>query len=101
MGRGAGPRGEKMTAACPGVDSQDLATILDPFRAIFADLGPAAYLRLEHSDLATVETSETSTSCVETRQMSVLATGDTCLVSTADICPVSTADIYPVSTEDI
>ena len=23
----------------PGVDSQDLATILDPFRAIFADLG--------------------------------------------------------------
>ena len=29
-----------MAAACPGVDSQDLATILDPFRAIFDDLGP-------------------------------------------------------------
>ena len=40
LGRGTGPRGEKMAAACPGTDSQDLATILDPFRAIFADLGP-------------------------------------------------------------
>ncbi len=39
-GRGTGPRGEKMAGACPGVDSQDLATILDPFRAIFVDLGP-------------------------------------------------------------
>ena len=40
LGRGTGPRGEKMAAACPGVDSQDLATILDPFRVIFGDLGP-------------------------------------------------------------
>ena len=40
LGRGTGPRGEKMAGACPGTDSQDLATILDPFRAIFADLGP-------------------------------------------------------------
>ena len=39
-GRGTGPGGEKMAAACPGTDSQDLATILDPFRAIFIDLGP-------------------------------------------------------------
>ena len=30
-------------------------------------------LRLEHCDIATVETSETSTVCVETRQMSALA----------------------------
>ena len=36
----SGPRGEKMAAACRGVDSQVLATILDPFRIIFADLGP-------------------------------------------------------------
>ena len=51
---------------------------------------------------------ETSTTCVDTRQMSVLATEDICLVSaadigrvtTADICPVSTADIYLVSTEE-
>ncbi len=39
LGCGTGPRGEKMPMACPGVDSQVLATILDPFRAIFADLG--------------------------------------------------------------
>ena len=40
LGRGTVPRGEKMAEACPGVDSQDLATILDPFQTIFADLGP-------------------------------------------------------------
>ena len=40
LGRGTGPRGEEMAAACPGVDSQVLATILDSFRPIFADLGP-------------------------------------------------------------
>ena len=39
LGRGTGPRGEEMAAASPGTDSQDLATILDPFRTIFADLG--------------------------------------------------------------
>ena len=54
-------------------------------------------LRLEHCDIATVETSETSTLCVETKQMSVLATEDICPVSAADIRPVSTADICPVS----
>ena len=78
---GFGPRdrsqGEKMAAACPRVDSHDLATILDPFRAMFVDLGPD---RL--SATWTVETSETSTLCVETGQMSVLATEDIC---TADI----------------
>ena len=58
-------------------------------------------LRLQQCDIGTVETSETSTLCVETRQMSVLATEDICPVSAADICPVSTADICPVSTEDI
>ena len=40
LGRGTGPRGEKMAGRSPGTDSQDLATILDPFRAIFVDLGP-------------------------------------------------------------
>ena len=62
-------------------------------------------MRLEHWDIATVETSETSTLCVEPRQGSALATEDICPVicpvSAADICPVSTADICPVSTEDI
>ena len=40
LGRGTAPRGEKMAAGSRGTDSRDLATILDPFRAIFADLGP-------------------------------------------------------------
>ena len=40
LGRGTGPRGEKMAGGSQGTDSHDLATILDPFRAIFADLGP-------------------------------------------------------------
>ena len=40
LGRGTGPRGEKMVGRSLGVDSQDLATILDSFRAIFINLGP-------------------------------------------------------------
>ena len=40
LGRGTGPRGEKIAGRSSGTDSQDLATILDPFRTIFADLGP-------------------------------------------------------------
>ena len=40
LGRGTGPRGEKMAGRSRGTDSQDLVTILDPFRVIFDDLGP-------------------------------------------------------------
>ena len=40
LGRGTGPRGEEMAGRFTGTDSQDLATILDPFRTIFVDLGP-------------------------------------------------------------
>ena len=98
LGRGTGPRAEELAGRSRGTDSQDLATILDPFGAIFVDLGPDRHLplaqlrllRLEHCDIATVETSETSTLCVVTRQMSVLATQDICPVSAADICPVTT-----------
>ena len=43
LGRGSGPRGEKMAVACRGTDSQVLATILDPFGAIFVDLGPDGF----------------------------------------------------------
>ena len=42
-------------------DSQDLATILDPFPGIFDDLGQTDYLRFEHCDIGIVETFETST----------------------------------------
>ena len=75
-----------MAAACPGVDSQVLATILDPFWPIFNDLGPDCLsqcdLNKKHCDIATIETSETSTLCVETRQLSVLATGNMSVVET-------------------
>ena len=64
-------------------------------------IAPPTTVGREHRDIATIETSETSTLCVVLRQMSVLATEDICLVSTADICPVSAADICPVSTADI
>ena len=61
----------------------------------------SAYLRLEHCDIATMETSETSTLCVETRQMSVLATEDICLVSAADISLVARTDICLLSTHNV
>ena len=51
-------------------------------------------LRLEHCDIATVETSETSALCVETAQMFAHALEDICPVSAADTCPVSTEDIW-------
>ena len=60
LGRGTGPRGEEMAGGFTGTDSQDLATILDPFRLIFDDLGPD-------------ETSETSTSVLSQQQTSVLS----------------------------
>ena len=44
--------------------------------------GQTAYLRLGHCDIATIETSETSTLCVETRRMSVLATEEMSAVET-------------------
>ena len=65
LGRGTGPRGEKMAAACPGGDSQDLATILDPFRAIFVDLEP-------DRQMSAVETGPMS--AAETGQMSAAET---------------------------
>ena len=40
LGRGTDPRGEIMAGRFTETDSQDLATILDPFRAIFDDLEP-------------------------------------------------------------
>ena len=64
-------------------------------------LGGLRLLRIQHGGIGGLETSETSTLCVETRQMSVLATENICPVSAADICPVSSADICPVSTENI
>ena len=40
LGRGTGPKREEMAGRSRGTNSQDLATILDPFGTIFDDLGP-------------------------------------------------------------
>ena len=57
-----------MAGGFTGADSQDLATILEPFRAIFIDLGPD---RL----------SETSTSVLSQQQTSVLSQQQTSVLS--------------------
>ena len=88
--------------ACPGLDSQHLATILDPFQAIFINLGPeTAYLRLEHCDIATFETSETSTLRVEIRQMSVPATEEMSVVETGQMSAVETGQMSAVETRQM
>ena len=51
--------------------------------------GQTDYPRLEHCDIATNETSETSTLCVETTQISALATEDMSAVgqkAETDVC---------------
>ena len=61
-----------MAVACPGVDSQDLATILEPFRAIFVDLGPDGLSAAETGEMFAVETGPMS--AAETGQMSAAET---------------------------
>ena len=73
-----------MAAACQGVDSQDLATILDLFRAISADLGP-------DRQMSAVETRQMSS--VETGQMSAVETGQMSAVETRQISSAET-DVY-------
>ena len=68
LGRGTGPRGEEMAGGFTGTDSQDLATILEPFRFIFDDLGPDGL-------------SETSTSVLSQQQTSVLSQQQTSVLS--------------------
>ena len=104
------------TVGCSGLDSQGLATILDPFQAIFAHLGPDRQMSavetgkmssVETGQMSAVETGQMSAaetgqmSAVETRQMYSIKTGqrpvaivDICLVSTADICPVAACLLY-------
>ena len=69
-----------MARACPRTDSHDLATILDPFRTIFVDLGPGRQISAgETGQMSSVETGQMSAaetgqmSAVETRQMSSVA----------------------------
>ena len=103
LGRWTGPRGEKMAGGFTGTDSQDLATILDLFRAIFDDLGPDRLSETSLSQQQTSALSQQQTSALSQQQTSVRSQQQTsvCSSSTADICAASTEDIYPVSTEDI
>ena len=81
LGRGTGPRGEEMAGRFTGTDSQDLATILDPFRAIFVDLGPNR--QMSAAKTGQVPAAETGhVSAVETRQMASVARTDFSVVST-------------------
>ena len=61
---GTGPKGLGAAVRSIWVDSRGLATILDPFQTIFADLGP-----------------DRQTSAVETGQMSVLSQQQTSVLS--------------------
>ena len=57
-------------------------------------------LRLEHCDIATIETSETSTLCIETRQMSVLATVDMSAAETGQMSSDETGQMSSVARTD-
>ena len=59
------------------------------------------FLRLEHCDIGTVETSETSTLCVETKQMSALATEDMSAVETGLMSAAETGQMSAVETRQI
>ena len=65
-GRGTARKRFVSTVGCSGLDSQGLATILDPFRSIFADLEP-------DRQMSPVETGQMSS--VGTGQMSAVETG--------------------------
>ena len=61
------------------------------------------FLRLEHCDIGRVETSETSTLCVETTQMSALATDseDMSAVETRQMSAAETGQMSAVETRQM
>ena len=58
-------------------------------------------LRLDHCDIGAVETSETSTLCDETRQMSALATEDMSAVETGPMSAAETGQMSAVETRQM
>ena len=85
-----------MAAACPGVDSQDLATILDPFRAIFVDLGTDRLSAAGTGQMSAVETGPMS--AAETGQMSAAETGQMSAAETGQMsAEVSEVSIVAMS----
>ena len=76
-GRGTARKRFVSTVGSSGLDSQGLATILDPLRPIFTDVGPDRQMpAIETGQMSSVETGQMSAvetgqmSAVETRQMS-------------------------------
>ena len=70
-----------ITVGSSGLDSQPLATILDPFRTIFVDLGP-------DRQMSAVETGQMSS--VQTRQMCAVETGQISAVETRHMSSAET-----------
>ena len=69
------------TVGCSGLDSQTLATILDPFWTIHTDLGPERQIfAVETGQMSSVETRQIS--AVETGQMSAAETGQASVAET-------------------
>ena len=64
-------------------------------------LGKTNYLQLEHSDIGRVETIETSTLCVETRHISVLAAEGMSVLATEEMSVVATKQLSSVETGQI
>ena len=88
----------------PGDDSGPISGNFRRFRARppicdlnIVILGQLRLLRLQQCDIGTVETPETSTLCVETRQLSVLATEEISVLKTG-MSTVETGQISAVET---
>ena len=82
-------------------------SILTPWRPFWSHFGPflmiegQTALRLEHCDIARIETSETSTLCVKRRQMSVLATEEMSAVETGQMSAAGTGQMSAVETRQM
>ena len=69
LGPGTARKRFLSTVGSSGLDSQGLATILDPLRPIFTDLGPDRQMpAIETGQMSAIETGQMSS--VETGQMS-------------------------------
>ena len=81
------------------MDVQDLATILNPFRTVFDDL--CSDRPCETLNIWTVDMSEASTFCVETRRMPVLAEEETSSVETGRMASGEPGQMYAAETRQM
>ena len=96
-GRGTTPKRFLSTVGCSGLDSQTLATILDPFRTILTDLGPDRQVfAVETGQMSSVETRQLS--AVEAGQISAAETGQTAAAETTQMSSAETRQMFHVET---